>query len=102
MLTRMRWLGVAVAASLATIAAGLAPTVAQAAASGSSPNPTVTHYTGTTGVARLVPRRTPALTTPAVTPSRGVRRLPNGHFSAAEAAPSAAAPAAAAAATATA
>jgi len=102
MLTRMRWLGVAVAASLATIAAGLAPTVAQAAASGSSPNPTDTHYTGTTGVARLVPRRTPALTTPAVTPSRGVRRLPNGHFSAAEAAPSAAAPAAAAAATATA
>ncbi len=31
MLTRMRWLVVAVAASLATIAAGLAPTVAQAA-----------------------------------------------------------------------
>ena len=98
MLTRMRWLGVAVAASLATIAAGLAPTVAQAATSGSSPNPTVTHYTGTTGVARLVPRTKPAVTTPLVTPPRGARRLANGHFSAAEAAPSAPASAAAAAA----
>src|SRR5262249_51925899 len=99
MLPRMRWLGVAMAASLATIAAGLAPTVAQAAASGSSPSPAVTHYTGTTGVARLVPRRTPALTTPAVTLPRGVRRLPNGHFSATEAAPTAPASAAAAATT---
>jgi hypothetical protein len=90
-----------VAASLATIAAGLAPTVAQAAASGSSPNPTVTHYTGTPGVARLVPRRTPAVTTPLVTQPRGARQLPNGHFSAAEAAPGAPAPAAAAAATTT-
>jgi hypothetical protein len=98
MLTRMRWLGVAVAASLATIAAGLAPTVAQAAASGSSPNPAVRHYTGTTGVARLVPRRTPAVTTPLVTVPRGARRLPNGHFSATEAAPSAPTSAAAAAA----
>ncbi len=100
-LTRMRWLGVAAAASLATIAAGLAPTVAQAAASGSSPNPAVTHYTGTTGVARLVPRRTPTVTTPLVTVPRGVRRLPNGHFSATEAVPQAPAPAAAAAATST-
>ena len=101
MLTRMRWLGVAVAASLVTVAAGLAPTVAQAAASGSSPNPTVTHYTGTTGVARLVPRKKPAVTTPLMTHPRGVRRLPNGHFSAAEAAPQAPASAAAAAAAAT-
>ena len=98
MLTRMRWVIVAVAASLATIAAGLAPTVAQAAASGSSPNPAVTHYTGTTGVARLLPRRKPALTTPLVTMPRGVRRLPNAHFSATEAAPQAPAAAAAAAA----
>jgi hypothetical protein len=96
-LTRMRWLGVAAAASLVTIAAGLAPTVAQAAASGSSPNPTVTHYTGTPGVARLVPRRVPAATAPLVARPRGVRQLPNGHFSAAEAAPGAPAPAAAAA-----
>jgi hypothetical protein len=101
MLTRIRWLGVAAAASLATIAAGLAPTVAQAAASGSSPNPAVTHYTGTTGVARLVPRTKPAVTTPLVTPSRGARQLPSGHFSAAEAAPSTPASAAAAAATTT-
>jgi hypothetical protein len=97
-LTRMRWLGVAAAASLATIAAGLAPTVAQAAASGSSPNPTVTHYTGTPGVARLVPRTKPAVTTPLVTHARGARQLPNGHFSATETAPSAPAPASAVAA----
>jgi hypothetical protein len=100
-LTRMRWLGVAAAASLAMIAAGLAPAVAQAATSGSSPNPAVTHYTGTPGVARLVPRTKPAVTTPLVTVPRGVRQLPNGHFSAAEAAPSTPASAAAAAATTT-
>jgi hypothetical protein len=100
-LTRMRWLGVAAAASLATIAAGLAPTVAQAAAAGSSPNPTVTHYTGTPGVARMVPRTKPALTTPLVTQPRGARRLPNGHFSATEAAPQAPVSASAAAAAAT-
>ena len=56
-LSRMGGLGVAVAASLATIAAMLAPAVAQASASGGSPSPAVTHYTGTPGVARLVPRQ---------------------------------------------
>ena len=80
------------------IAAGLAPTVAQASASGSSPAPAVTHYTGTPGVARLVPRRTPAVGTPLATVPRGARRLPSGHFSATEAVPGAPAPAAAAAA----
>ena len=101
MLTRMRGLVVAVAASLATIAAGLAPTVAQAASSGSSPAPAVTHYTGTPGVARLVPRTKPAVTTPLVTHPRGARQLPNGHFSAAESVPSAPAAAGAAGAAAT-
>jgi len=61
----------------------------------------VTHYTGTTGVARLVPRKKPAVTTPLMTHPRGARRLPNGHFSAAEAAPQAPASAAAAAAAST-
>ena len=101
-LTRVGRLSVAVAASLATIAAMLVPTVAQASASGGSPSPAVRHYTGTAGVARLVPRHKPAVGAPSasrVVP-RGVRRLPSGHFSAAEAAPSAPATASAAAATA--
>src|ERR1700687_6155055 len=63
--------GLAVAASLATIAAGLAPAVAQASASGGSPAPAVTHYTGTPGVARLVPRSAPAAGTPSALPPRG-------------------------------
>jgi hypothetical protein len=96
----MGGLGVAVAACLATIAAMLAPAVAQASASGGSPSPAVTHYTGTPGVARLVPRHTPAVGAPSamrVVP-RGARRLPSGHFSAAEAVPGVSAPASAAAA----
>jgi hypothetical protein len=97
-LTRRLGLGVAVAASLTMIAAGLAPTVAQASASESGPAPTVTHYTGTPGVARLVPRRTPAVGTPLAPRPRGARRLPSGHFSATEAVPDAAATTAAAAA----
>ena len=99
-LSRMGGPGVAVAACLATIAAMLAPAVAQASASGGSPSPAVTHYTGTPGVARLVPRHTPAVGAPSamrVVP-RGARRLPSGHFSAAEAVPGASAPASAAAA----
>jgi hypothetical protein len=100
-LTRRFGLGVAVAASLAMIAAGLSSTVAQASASGSSPAPTVTHYTGTPGVARLMPRRAPAVGTPSALRPRGARRLPSGHFAAAEAVPGAPAPAAAAAAAAT-
>jgi hypothetical protein len=102
-LTRMGGLGVAVAAGLATIAAMLAPAVAQASASGGSPSPVVTHYTGTPGVARLVPRQKPAVgapSAPRVFP-RGARRLPSGYFSAAEAVPGAPAQASAAAATAT-
>ncbi len=88
----MGGLGVAVAASLATIATGLAPTVAQASAPGGSPAPAVTYYTGTPGVARLVPRSAPAAT-PAATSAatrlvpRGARRLPSGTFSATEAVP---------------
>ncbi len=102
-LTRVGWLGVAVAASLATMAAMIAPMLAQASASGGSPSPAVTHYTGTTGVARLVPRHTPAAgapSAPRVLPM-GARRLPSGHFSAAAAVPGAPAPASAAAAAAT-
>jgi hypothetical protein len=54
-LTRTGGLAVAAAASLAMIAAGLAPAAAHVAPRGSAA-PAVTHYTGTTGVARLVPR----------------------------------------------
>ena len=105
-LTRVGGLGVAAAASLATIAAMLAPAVAQASASVGSPSPAVTHYAGMPGVARLVPRHKPAVgasSAPRVVP-RGARRLPSGHFSAAEAVPGESASAsasAAAAATAT-
>jgi hypothetical protein len=103
-LTRMGGLGVAVAASLATIAAMLAPAVAQASTSGGSPAPAVRHYTGTVGLARLVPRHQPAAAKPGPQPApRGARRLPSGHYNATEAVPgtptaaAAAAPAAAAA-----
>jgi hypothetical protein len=105
-LTRVGGLGVAMAASLATIAGMLAPAVAQASASGDGPSPAVTHYTGTPGVAQLVPRHKPAVGAPSASRMvpRGVRRLPSSHFSAAEAVPGAPTPApasAAAAATAT-
>jgi len=98
-LTRVGGLAVAVAASLATMAAMIAPAVAQASASGGGPSPAVTHYTGTTGVARLVPRHTPAAGAPSASrvPPIGARRLPSGHFSAAEAVPGPRAPASAAA-----
>ena len=98
--SRVGRLGLAVAASLATIAAMLVPTVAQASASGGSPSPAVRHYTGTLGVARLVPRHKPAAgasSAPGAV-SRGARRLPSGQFSGAEAVPGAPASAAAAAA----
>jgi hypothetical protein len=92
----------AVAASLATIAAALAPAGAQASAPGSSTAPAVTYYAGTPGVTRLVPRSAHAATS---RPSavrrmlpRGARRLPTGHFSATEVPPSAPAVASAAAA----
>jgi hypothetical protein len=101
-LTRIGGLGVAVAAGLATIAAMLAPTAAQASASGGSPAPAVTHYTGTPGVARLVPGSAPTAASSAATRvvPRGARRLPSGHYSATEAMPGASASAAAAATTA--
>ena len=101
-LTRMGGLGVAAAASLATIATMLAPAVAQASASGGSPAPAVTRYAGTPGLARLVPRHQPAAATPRPQPvPRGARRLPSGHYQAAEAVPGAPASPSAAAATAT-
>ena len=90
--------GLAVAAGLATIAAGLVPTVARASAPGGSPVPAVTQYTGTPGVARLVPRTAPAAGAPSAAGPRAARRLPSGHFSATETMPGAPAPAAAAAA----
>src|ERR1700732_4695239 len=95
-LTRMGGLGVAVAASLATIATGLAPAVAHTTAPGGSVPPAVTHYTGTRGVARMAAGSAPAVATPRVLP-RGARRLPSGHFSPTEAVPGVSAPAAAAA-----
>jgi hypothetical protein len=85
----MGGLGMAAAASLAMIAAGLTPAVAQASASGGSPAPVVSSYAGTTGVARLVPRHTPAAGAGAAARPKGARRLPDGHFSAAEAVPGA-------------
>jgi hypothetical protein len=62
----------------------------------------MTHYTGTPGVARLVPRHKPAVGAPSASRMvpRGVRRLPSSRFSAAEAVPGASAPTSASAATA--
>ena len=89
-----RWLmrGGAVAATLTMIAAGgVAPTVAPASAAAGRTGPAVTqHYTGTRGVARLVPRSArPATEAPARAFPKGARRLPSGRFSATEAAPGA-------------
>ena len=99
-LTRMGWLGVAAAASLATIATGLAPAAAQPSAPRASTPPAVHTYHGTPGLARAgVPA---AFGRPAtrVFP-KGARRLPSAHYSATEAVPGAPAPAPAAAAAAT-
>jgi hypothetical protein len=82
------------AATLATIATGLAPAVAQASVPGGSPVTAVTYHAGTRGVAKLMPRHVPAAATSAATLPRGARRLPSGHYSATEAVPGA--PAAAA------
>ncbi len=93
--------GGAAAATLAMIAAaGLVPTVAQASAARGRAGPAVTHYTGTRGVARLVPRSVrPATSAPARAFPRGARRLPSGRFSATETMPRSPAPAGAATAT---
>ena len=101
-LTRKSGLAVAAAAALATIAAGLAPAAAQLAPQGSAA-PAVTRYTGTVGVAHLVPRtaRHAAGSGPARMFPKGARHLPGAHFSALEAVPvarSSAAPRSAAAA----
>jgi hypothetical protein len=93
-LTRLGGLGVAVSMA---VAAGLAPAVAQASVAG-QPAPVVTHYTGTTGVARLLPRTKPAApasAAPAQTRPRGARRLPGRYYSARESVPAVSAPAAA-------
>ena len=95
-LTRLGGLGLAV--SLAA-AAALAPAVAQASVAGNSPALVVTHYTGTTGVAKLLPRTRPSAApsgAPVQIRPRGARRLPGRHFSARASAPAVAAPAAAA------
>jgi hypothetical protein len=90
-------LGTAVAASLATTAAALTPAAVQATvihrtslqgtAAGSAP--AVTHYSGTHGVARLLPAGGPAGKTsaPAQVFPRGARRLPAGRFSPRESVP---------------
>jgi hypothetical protein len=87
--TRRLMQRVAVAASLATTAAGLTPAVVQASAPRGSGAPAVTYYAGTRGVARLLPRTTPSGGAPAATllRPRGARRLPSGAFSAREAVP---------------
>ncbi|HEY6275077.1 MAG TPA: hypothetical protein VIX86_01980, partial [Streptosporangiaceae bacterium] len=89
-LTRLGGLGAAI--SLA-VAAGLAPAIAQASVAGGSPAPAVTHYTGTAGVTKLLPRAHPRApsSVPAEVRPRGARRLPAGHFSATESVPGAAA-----------
>jgi hypothetical protein len=98
-LTRMGWLGVAAAASLATIATGLAPAVAQPSTPRASTPPAVHTYHGTPGLARAgVPAASARPGTR--TFPKGARRLPSGHYSATEAVPSAPASAAATAATA--
>ena len=55
-LTRTGGLAVAAAAGLAMIAAGLAPAAAAHVTPRGGTAPAVTHYQGTTGVARIVPR----------------------------------------------
>ena len=99
-LTRTGGLAVAAASGLALIAAGLAPAAAAHVTPRASAAPAVTHYTGTTGVARLVPRTARHAAGAARMTLRGVRLLPAHTFSATERvphAPAAAAPRAAAA-----
>lgn len=98
MKTRRLMLGVAVAASLATTATGLAPAVAQASASGGSSGPAVTHYAGTRGVARLLPRNTPngGGSAAMLAIPRGARRLPSATLPASGTSPIASASAASA------
>src|SRR5487761_1362757 len=101
MRTRRLMLGAAVAASLATTAAGLAPAAVQASAARGGRDggaPAVTYYSGTHGVARLMPAGGPAggAAGPVRAFPRGARRLPSGRFSPRETVPVATAPATAA------
>ena len=93
--------GGAVVASLALITAGgVVPTVAQASAARGGAGPVVMHYTGTTGVARLLPRNCGTrMQAPTRAFPKGARRLPSGRFSATEAVPRTSTTAGAAAAT---
>lgn len=100
-LIRIGGLGVAVAASLATIATMVGSAVAPASASRGSLAPAGTYYTGAPGVARLAPRSAPTAAPAAATRvvPKGARRLPSGKFTVTEAVPGAStsvAPAAAA------
>ena len=85
-LTRTGGLAVAAAASLATIAAGLAPAAAHVTARHSAAA-VVTHYTGTRGVAHLVPRTARHTTGAGRQFQRGPRWLPAHAFSATERVP---------------
>jgi len=100
MKTRRLISGGAVMATLALVAAGgVVPTVAQASAARGGAGPVVMHYTGTRGVARLLPRSPrPANTAPTRAFPKGARRLPSSRFSATEAVPASPASAGAAAA----
>ena len=107
MSARRLMLGGAVATTLTMIAGVTAPAVAQASAAHTSvahasaadgqAGPAVTHYPGTRGMARLLPRKVRhATSAPARAFPKGARRLPSGRFSATEAVPRSAASAGAA------
>jgi hypothetical protein len=98
-LTRTGGLAVAAAASLAVIAAGLAPAAAAHVAPRASAAAVVTHYRGTPGVARMVPRPAHPATGATRMTQRG-SRLSSHKFSATEKVPRLAAAAAPRAATA--
>jgi hypothetical protein len=72
----------AVAVILAVITAGgVAPTVAGASAAAAGTASTVTHYTGTRGVARLLPGNAPTQTGGSTSAlPRGARTLPSGQY----------------------
>lgn len=90
-LTRIGGLGVAAAASLALSAAMCVPAAAQASAATGSSAPAATYYSGTSGVARLMPRTAsaPVPSSAARVIARGARRLPSA-ISARETVPAAA------------
>src|SRR5207237_5966123 len=101
MKTRRLIPGGAMVAALALITAGgVVPTMAQASAAGSGAGPVVTHYAGTAGLARLLPRHVRhAKSAPTRAFPKGARRLSSSRFSATEAVPRASLSAGAATAT---